>query len=103
MGFMQIMPNMRSELRSCYGLGADPYYAHDNIIAGTAYLRELHDRYGERGLLTAFYAAPSRYEDHLSADQPLPPETLSYMAAVASLISARVNDGGSVTASLAPP
>jgi len=28
---------------SRYGLGADPYDAHDNILAGAAYLRELLD------------------------------------------------------------
>ena len=47
MGLMQIMPDTWSELRSRHGLGADPYDPHDNIIAGAAYLRELHDRYGE--------------------------------------------------------
>ena len=58
MGLMQIMPDTWSELRSRYGLGADPYDPHDNIIAGAAYLRELHDRYGERGFLAAYNAGP---------------------------------------------
>jgi soluble lytic murein transglycosylase-like protein len=101
MGLMQIMPDTWSELRSRYGLGADPYDAHDNIVAGTAYLRELHDRYGERGFLAAYNAGPGRYEDHLATGRPLPSETLLYMAAVASLIGARVDDGGDVAAVLA--
>ena len=42
MGLMQIMPETWAALRSRYGLGADPYDAHDNILAGAAYLRELH-------------------------------------------------------------
>ena len=86
MGLMQIMPDTWSELRSRYGLGADPYDPHDNIIAGAAYLRELHDRYGERGFLAAYNAGPGRYEEHLATGRPLPSETVSYMAAVASLI-----------------
>ena len=58
MGLMQIMPDTWAELRSRYGLGADPYDPHDNIMAGTAYLRELHDRFGERGFLAAYNAGP---------------------------------------------
>jgi len=94
MGLMQIMPDTWSELRSRYDLGADPYDAHDNIMAGAAYLREMHDRYGERGFLAAYNAGPSRYEDHLATGRPLPSETLLYMAAVASLVGARVEEGG---------
>jgi hypothetical protein len=98
MGLMQIMPDTWSELRSRYGLGADPYDAHDNIMAGAAYLREMHDRYGERGFLAAYNAGPSRYEDHLATGRPLPSETQLYMAAVASLVGARVEEGGEAAA-----
>ena len=101
MGLMQIMPDTWSELRSRYGLGADPYDAHDNIMAGAAYLREMHDRYGERGFLAAYNAGPSRYEDHLATGRPLPSETLLYVAAVASLVGARVDEGGEAAAVLA--
>src|SRR3546814_9755923 len=45
MGLMQVMPGTWAELRTRYGLGGDPYDARDNILAGTAYLREMHDRY----------------------------------------------------------
>jgi hypothetical protein len=102
MGLMQIMPETWAELQLRYGLGADPYDPHDNITAGTAYLRELHDRYGERGFLAAYNAGPGRYEDHLTTGRPLPSETLFYMAAVASLIGARTDDGGDVAAAMAP-
>jgi soluble lytic murein transglycosylase-like protein len=101
MGLMQIMPDTWSELRSRYGLGADPYDAHDNIMAGAAYLREMHDRYGERGFLAAYNAGPSRYEDHLATGRPLPSETLLYMAAVASLVGVRVEEGGEAATALA--
>ncbi len=101
MGLMQIMPDTWSELRSRYGLGADPYDPHDNIVAGTAYLRELHDRYGERGFLVAYNAGPSRYEHHLATSRPLPAETLSYMATVASLLGGRVDGEGDIAAAVA--
>jgi Transglycosylase SLT domain len=101
MGLMQIMPDTWSELRSRYGLGADPYDARDNIMAGTAYLREMHDRFGERGFLAAYNAGPSRYQDHLATGRPLPSETLLYVAAVGSLIGVRIDDGEDVGAVLA--
>jgi soluble lytic murein transglycosylase-like protein len=49
MGLMQIMPETWAILRARYGLGADPYDPHDNILAGAACLRELNDRYGAAG------------------------------------------------------
>ena len=101
MGLMQIMPATWTELRSRYGLGADPYDPHDNIIAGAAYLRELHDRYGERGFLAAYNAGPGRYEEHLATGRPLPSETIAYMAAVASLVGLRIDDREKVVAAAA--
>ena len=86
MGLMQIMPGTWAELRLRYGLGADPYDPHDNITAGAAYLREMHDRYGEPGFLAAYNAGPDRYKEHVATGRPLPAETVSYMAVVASLI-----------------
>jgi soluble lytic murein transglycosylase-like protein len=85
------MPATWAGLRLRYGLGADPYNAHDNIIAGAAYLRELHDRYGAPGFLAAYNAGPARYEDHLATGRPLPAETRAYVAVLAPLIG-----GGSV-------
>lgn len=51
----------------------------DNIQAGTAYLRELHDRYGSPGFLAAYNARSGRYKEHL-AGRPLPTETQAYLA-----------------------
>ena len=53
MGLMQIMPATWAELRIRHRLGNDPYDPRDNILAGTAYLREMHDRYGSPGFLAA--------------------------------------------------
>ncbi|MFN7089420.1 MAG: lytic transglycosylase domain-containing protein [Allorhizobium sp.] len=86
MGLMQIMPATWMELRSRYQLGGDPYQPRDNILAGSAYLAELHDLYGSPGFLAAYNAGPGRYEKHLVSDEPLPAETVDYVAKVMSLI-----------------
>ncbi|MBR1256385.1 lytic transglycosylase domain-containing protein [Bradyrhizobium sp. AUGA SZCCT0240] len=85
MGLMQIMPDTWAELRLRYGLGDDPYDARDNILAGTAYLAELRDRYGVSGVFAAYNAGPARYERHL-AGEPLPAETQAYVSKLASLL-----------------
>lgn len=79
MGLMQLMPGTWSELRLRYALGADPFDPCDNIFAGTAYLRELLDRYGDPGFLAAYNAGPGRYEAYLGG-RPLPSETIAYVA-----------------------
>jgi hypothetical protein len=85
MGLMQIMPETWAELRLRYDLGKDPYDPHDNILAGTAYLRELRDRFGAPGFLAAYNAGPARYEEHL-AGGPLPAETQAYLQKLAPII-----------------
>lgn len=92
MGLMQIMPGTWAELRARYGLGADPFDIRDNILAGTAYLRELHDRYGAPGFLAAYQAGPGRYDEHLAAGRPLPVETKAYLAAVIPVIEGASRD-----------
>jgi hypothetical protein len=42
MGLMQIMPNASAGSRSRRGLGVDSFDARDNILAGVAYLQEMH-------------------------------------------------------------
>jgi soluble lytic murein transglycosylase-like protein len=86
LGLMQIMPGTWVELRARYDLGIDPFDPHDNILAGTAYLREMLDRFGSEGFLAAYNAGPRRYEDHLATGRSLPGETLAYTATLTSLI-----------------
>ncbi|EGP10325.1 lytic transglycosylase [Bradyrhizobiaceae bacterium SG-6C] len=85
MGLMQIMPKTWEELRLRYDLGNDPCDPRDNILAGTAYLRELRDRYGSPGSLAAYNAGPARYEEHL-AGRPLPAETQAYLQKLTPVI-----------------
>lgn len=101
MGLMQIMPATWAALRQRYSLGTDPYDPRDNITAGTAYLRELHDRFGDRGFLAAYNAGPSRYEEHLATGRPLPSETLSYLATVKSLLDGTLAGSSPAAASSA--
>jgi hypothetical protein len=91
-GLMQIMPETWAGLRQRYRLGADPYDAHDNIIAGAAYLRELHDRYGIPGFLAAYNAGPARWEDHLATGRPLPAETRAYLSRLAPIVGGASTD-----------
>lgn len=86
MGLMQIMPDTWTELRLRHHLGGDPYSTRDNILAGTAYLREMHDRYGSPGFLAAYNAGPGRYEEYLAGRRALPAETRAYVAALAPLV-----------------
>ena len=86
-GLMQLMPDTYAELRVRYGLGADATDPHDNIVAGTAYLRDMHERFGTEGFIAAYNAGPQRYEDHLATGRPLPEETLAYVAKLAPLLS----------------
>lgn len=86
MGLMQIMPHTWADLRARHRLGADPYDPRDNIFAGAAYLREMHDRYGVPGFLAAYNAGPRRYDDYLAAGRELPAETRRYVDMLAPLI-----------------
>jgi hypothetical protein len=83
MGLMQVMPDTYQELRAQYNLGPDPYNPHDNIMAGTAYLREMYDIYGFPGFLAAYNAGPRRLDDYLADERPLPAETRRYVAMIA--------------------
>lgn len=86
MGLMQIMPDTWRELRAALNLGTDPYDPRDNIIAGAAYLRWLHDRYGDAGFLAAYNAGPGRYEQLLTTGKTLPDETRKYVTRVVRLL-----------------
>jgi len=100
-GLMQIMPQTWAELRARYRLGVDPHDAHDNIVAGSAYIRELWERYGAPGFLAAYNAGPARYEDHLATGRPLPAETQAYVARLTPALTSAAIDDVMVVASAA--
>lgn len=86
-GLMQVMPDTWAELRARYRLGHDPYDPRDNILAGTAYLREMFDRYGNvSAMLAAYNAGPGRYDEYLATGRTLPAETRAYVATLAPVL-----------------
>lgn len=87
MGLMQIMPATWRQLQLRYMLGNDPYDIHDNILAGTALLRELYDRFGAAGFLAAYNAGPTRYLSFLTANVPLKEETQVYLQRLSALLA----------------
>ena len=87
MGLMQVMPGTYAELRCRYGLGGDPYHPWDNIMAGTAYMREMYELYGAPAFLAAYNAGPRRLEDYLWAGRGLPDETRNYVARIGPRIA----------------
>jgi soluble lytic murein transglycosylase-like protein len=103
MGLMQLMPETWAALRARYDLGRDAFDAHDNIVAGAAFLREMHDRYGSPGFLAAYNAGPGRYEDYRDRHRPLPPETVAYVAALVPFVGDGVTDGRVLVAASGPP
>ena len=94
MGLMQVMPSTWAELRIRHALGHDPFQPRDNILAGTAYLREMWDRYGNVvAMLAAYNAGPSRYDEYRLADRPLPAETRAYVASLAPILHGEAPSG----------
>lgn len=91
MGLMQIMPKTWDELRTRHGFGNDPWQPRDNILAGAAYLREMHDRYGSIvAMLAAYNAGPKRFDAYLANGRALPAETVDYVATIGPMIDGKV-------------
>jgi hypothetical protein len=102
-GLMQVMPATWEELRAKHGLGAHLWQPRDNILAGTAYLREMHDRYGSvDAMLAAYNAGPGRYDEHLASGRALPAETVDYVAKIAPMIDGTAPITRAAGSSLSP-
>ncbi len=88
MGLMQIMPATWAALTARHGLGDDPFDVRANILAGTAYLRAMLDRYGDpAAALAAYNAGPGRVDDWRSNGRALPVETVAYVARIVPSLS----------------
>ncbi|MBT0779203.1 lytic transglycosylase domain-containing protein [Paracoccus sp. pheM1] len=99
MGLMQVMPKTWAALRARHALGDDPFDPRDNIFAGAAYLREMHDRYGSiAGMLAAYNAGPGRYDEHLVSGRTLPAETRAYVATLAPMLGGETLPGSGFAA-----
>lgn len=80
MGLMQVMPGTWAELARRHGFGTNPHDPRENVLAGTAYLREMYDIFGYPGFFAAYNAGPGRYRQHVVDGRPLPRETVRYMS-----------------------
>jgi soluble lytic murein transglycosylase-like protein len=88
-GLMQVMPDTYDQMAQAHKLGDDPFNARDNIMAGAAYLRWLHKRYGYPRMFAAYNAGPGRVEK----GGKLPAETRAYVGGITrTLRGARINN-----------
>jgi soluble lytic murein transglycosylase-like protein len=87
MGLMQLMPGTWASLSERLDLGADPFDPRANILAGTAYLADLRDRFGIPGVFAAYNAGPTRYAAHLRGERNLPQETKAYLKRIQNRLS----------------
>ena len=77
-GLMQVLPGTYDQMAEQHKLGANPFDARDNILAGTAYLRWLHQRYGFPKMFAAYNAGPGR----VAQGGKLPAETRAYVGGI---------------------
>jgi hypothetical protein len=85
-GLMQVLPETYGEMAAVHKLGSNPFDAHDNIMAGAAYLDWLHRKYGYPAMFAAYNAGPGRLEDHLDNGARLPAETRAYIGDIAKTL-----------------
>jgi hypothetical protein len=91
MGIMQVLPQTYADMRLQYGLGADPYDPHDNVIAGTAYLKWLYGKYGNPGMFAAYNDGPGNLDAFLTQGRDLPDETHSYVNGISKMLGQPAN------------
>jgi soluble lytic murein transglycosylase-like protein len=89
-GLMQVLPGTYVEMAAEHKLGANPFDARDNIMAGTAYLNWLHHRYGFPAMFAAYNAGPGRLEQHLVHGVKLPAETRAYVGGITRNLNLRL-------------
>jgi soluble lytic murein transglycosylase-like protein len=87
-GLMQLLPRTYHAIAAKNNLGTNPADAHDNIMAGTAYLGTLYHKYGFPAMFAAYNAGPGKLEDHLERGASLPAETRAYVGAISRMLHA---------------
>lgn len=89
MGLMQLMPQTWRDMQREYGLGHNPYDPHDNVIAGTAYLRLLYQKFGFPKMFAAYNAGPATEAEHSAGIRELPDETRNYVRGIVHILGSK--------------
>ena len=89
MGLMQLMPETWRDMQRAYGLGNDPYDPHDNVMAGTAYLRWLYEKFGFPQMFAAYNAGPGTVALKTAGTRELPQETRNYVQGIARMLGSQ--------------
>ncbi|HMH64127.1 MAG TPA: lytic transglycosylase domain-containing protein [Rhizomicrobium sp.] len=95
-GLMQVLPATFAQMAEQHRLGANPFDARDNIMAGTAYLHWLHQKYGYPAMFAAYNAGPGRLEQHLVHGVKLPAETRAYVGGITRNLKLRLAQSDTV-------
>jgi len=96
-GLMQLMPDTYKDMQKQYKLGGNPFNPHDNIIAGAAYLKWLHGKYGFPAMFVAYNDGPGNLEAKQHKGRALPAETRNYVSKICATlgVAAPAVGGGS--------
>jgi hypothetical protein len=88
MGIMQVMPETYLDMKRQFGLGENPHDPRDNILAGTAYLSLLKEKYGYPKLFAAYNAGPATLEAQSTSNgkSKLPKETRNYVKRISAML-----------------
>jgi hypothetical protein len=92
-GLMQVLPATYDQMAEQQKLGGNPFDTRDNIMAGTAYLRWLHQKYGYPAMFAAYNAGPGRLEQHLVHGVTLPAETRAYVGGITKALLKTAKSG----------
>ena len=103
MGLMQVMPETYRDMRLDYRLADDPYDPRNSVLAGTAYLKFLHGKYGYPALFAAYNTGPGNLEANLLGKRNLPAETIAYLANIRVRLGDSTTTGGSFAGSQPQP
>jgi hypothetical protein len=104
MGYMQVMPATYEDLRKQQGLGDDPFDPRNNIMAGTAYLKEMATRFGSpQSAFAAYNMGPAGFERYQKGQQGMPSETSKYVSALTAKLGLGAEQDGAEVAARPEP
>lgn len=104
-GLMQAMAPTYHDVAKRHGLGPDRFDPRNNIFAGTAYLSEMHNQFGNWDeALMAYNMGPGRMTKVRAGTANVPGETRDYLPKVRAAlgISANGGQGGDVAGLIRP-